>query len=142
MPTIKSNDWLKDQLKKNNMTQVELANRIDLSVNAISKIVRGERLGSPETWDKIYEVLGNGPNTSVSSQDMIRELKEEISIYGQYQEVTVYYYVKNGNIIFCDYLMDEDMQKHGSDKDLKKLNNIRITLLEALELFENQNKLI
>ena len=57
MSTIKTKEWLISRRKKLGLTQKDVANRAKLSLPAIEKIERGERLGSAETWDKIKNVL-------------------------------------------------------------------------------------
>lgn len=69
MPTIKTGEWLKNELAENNITQKELAKTAGLSVPAIAKIISGERLGSAETWHKIQQALEikRGVSPTVSS---------------------------------------------------------------------------
>lgn len=142
MPTIKTGEWLKATLKQNNMTQKELANLAGLSIPAIAKIISGERKGSTETWNKIYDVI-SVPKVSIESQNFIDELREEIEIYGTSERCTVWYKVEDGNIVFIEYALDEDLKKSASDyKDLKRYNTLVITLKEALDLFKFQNRII
>lgn len=142
MPTLKTGEWLKKELAENKITQKELAQTAGLSIPAIAKIISGERMGSPETWRKIQLALerlrGVLQTTSYSSENFIHELQEEIEEYGQDQICNVYYIVHNGNIIFKDYLLPEDIPGQYGD-DLKAMNMLRITLKEALDLFTEQD---
>ena len=142
MPTIKTGEWLKNELSDNGITQKELAKAAGLSIPAIAKIISGERMGQPETWRKIQIALENlrgvTQTVSYSSDKFIDELKEEIELYGENQICNVFYTVNDGNIIFKDYLLPEDMPEHYGN-DLKKMNSLRITLKEALDLFTEQD---
>lgn len=142
MPAIKTREWLLDALSRHKMTQKELAEKSGLSLPAISKICIGERLGSPESWNKILTVF-NTSNVSVESSNMIEELKEEIEEYGPTYGCMVFYEINEiGSIIFKDYALPEDMKNSDFNKGgLGKLNSLRITLKEALELFENQDRI-
>lgn len=141
MPTIKTGEWLKATLDTKGMTQKQLANETGLSVPAISKIILGERYGLPKTWEKIMGVLGQESILSVSSTNFINELKKDIELYGSDFAVNAFYTVENGNIVFRDYLLLEDMNENYGN-DLKKMNMLQITLKEALELFEAQDKIV
>lgn len=140
MSTIKSPEWLREKREKKGYTQKELAQAAGLSIPAIAKIEAGERFGSFETWDKILFVLNDDPVLSIESLDFINELKDEIAIYGDSFQCNLFYESKNGNIIFKDYLLDEDMQENFKN-ELTTMSVLRVTLKEALELFEKQNDL-
>lgn len=143
MSTIKTGEWLKQALKNENMTQRDLANKCGLSIPAIAKIISGERLGSPGTWDKINSVLNTGAGLSYESSEFINEIKEEISLYGCNKECIVFYKEEYGNLIFFEYALDEDMSNHDfNKKDLNKYNSLRTKLKDALELFEHQNRIV
>lgn len=140
MPTIYTGEWLKSARLNRALSVEELALKINVSVNTIYKIEAGERIGSPSTWEKINNFF-LPPKISVSSEKFIDEISEEIELYGENEECTLFYTVKNGAIIFYDYLIPEDKEMLG-DSDLKEKSRIRVTLKEALELFEAQNSII
>lgn len=141
MPTIKTGEWLKATLKRKGMTQKQLAQEAGVSLPAVAKIISGERYGSPETWDKLLNVLDEGICLSVASSDFICELAKEIKKYGANYICNVFYKEDCGNIIFKDYLLPEDMEENCKN-DLKEMNMIQITLKEALELFKLQDSII
>lgn len=125
------------------MTQKDLAENCGLSTPAIAKIISGERIGKPETWDKIYSVFDKEINVSYASKDFINELKEEIELYSGSKSCLLFYKEDYGNLIFVDYALDEDMKDDNFTKeDLNKYNSLRTNLSDALELFKYQDKAI
>lgn len=144
---MRTSTWLKNKRNELNMTQKELANKAGISVPAIAKIESGERFGSPETWEKIEKVIKNEgifePSYSYDSEDIIEELKEELEIYGPDKQCNVYYKVIDEHIFFTEYALLEDLETYDLEdiKKLSKQKNICVTLIEALDLFEAQNKI-
>lgn len=141
---MKTKEWLRDELKKNNVTQKELANSIGISLNAISKIIRGERFGSPETWKKIENFFGdNCVRVSYESDEIVEELKNDVEEFGPDHECILVYKVYGSNIIFTNYDFITEEKPFDPDKELKPGEKcIKSTLGEALQLFEDQNRII
>lgn len=141
MPTIYSGEWLRQKRKEAGLTVEELAKACGLSPVSIYKIENGERIGYASTWKKITDFF-KPVKISVDCDDLISELKEEIEEYGEDEECIVFYSVQEGAIIFYDYLMPEDMAESYFDEDLQDKSSIRISLKEALELFDAQNQIV
>lgn len=141
---MKTKEWLRCQLSENNITQKQLAEATGLSVNAISKIVRGERLGSPDSWEKIKKYfLGYNENFSYASDEIIDELERDIEEFGEDEKCILVYKVINDNIFFTnyDFIVEED--PFNPKKELEKGEKyIETTLKYALEVFDDQNEII
>lgn len=142
MATIKTKEWLRIALDKKNMTQKQLAESTGVSVNAISKIIRGERLGSAETWEKIENVLNFGePNLSHASGENIEDLRWFIRENSGDELIRMYYHEQGGHIIFIDYITDEELEKFG-DSDLVGYEYVKMSARDGLKLFEKQNRIL
>lgn len=141
---MKTKEWLREKLNEKKITQKELAESIGISLNAISKILRGERFGSPETWKKIETFFGEDTEkVSYESTDLIEELKEDIEEFGENHECILVYRVYNHNIIFTNYDFIVEEKPFDPKTELEKGEKfITSTLGEALQLFEDQNRLI
>ena len=141
---MKTKEWLREKLSEKKITQKELAESIGISLNAISKIVRGERFGSHETWEKIETFFGNEEErVSYDSSDLIEELKEDIKEFGENHKCILVYRVYNHNIIFTNYDFIVEENPFNPRIELKKDEKfITSTLGEALQLFEDQNQSI
>lgn len=70
--------WLKAARKEKGLTQKELASKIGISVNALSNIEQGQRIGSDETWNKIANFFGEKEYMSVS-RDTLENILNDIS---------------------------------------------------------------
>ena len=141
---MKTKEWLREKLKENNLTQKDLAEGIGISLNAISKIVRGERFGSPETWKKIEDFFGgNYARVSYESSDIIKELKNDIEEFGPDHECILVYTVYGSNIIFTNYDFITKEKPFDPNTELEPEEKyIKSTFGEALQLFEDQNRII
>lgn len=51
-------EWLKGQLRRREWTQADLARRMAVSTGTISRWARGERIPTPESCDRLADVLG------------------------------------------------------------------------------------
>ena len=101
------------------LTQKDVAIRAKLSLPAIEKIERGERLGSAETRNKIINVLSDDDaKISIDSEYQLDDIQKDIDLYGENQKCFVFYKYDNNNIIFIDYAFDEEL----------KLMNLKIYL--------------
>jgi transcriptional regulator with XRE-family HTH domain len=58
MDTATFSEWLKDQLKQQNMTQVELAKRSYISVQAVSHYICGRSLPTYPVMETVLNALG------------------------------------------------------------------------------------
>lgn len=58
MDTETFSKWLKDQLKEKNMTQVELAKRSYITVQAVSHYISGRSLPTYPVMEAVLNVLG------------------------------------------------------------------------------------
>lgn len=141
---MKTKEWLREKLNEKKITQKELAESIGISLNAISKILRGERFGSSETWEKIEAFFGDSEErVSYDSTNLIEELKEDIEEFGEDHKCILVYRVYNHNIIFTNYDFIVKEKPFNPRTELEKDEKfITSTLGEALQLFEDQNRLI
>ena len=62
--------WLKAARREKGLTQKELASKIGISVNALSNIEQGQRIGSDETWNKIADFFGEKEYMKVSIETL------------------------------------------------------------------------
>lgn len=69
---------IKTERKKLGMSQMELAEKADLSVGFISEIERGRRWGTSDTFARIADALETEPSTllSPSREDLRREKRK------------------------------------------------------------------
>lgn len=135
---MRSKEWLKNILNEKKMTQKELAEKTGLSLNAISKIVRGERYGSDDTWVKIINALSDEhQNISYECEDIIHDLNEDIEFYGKNHECTLIFKTIHGYLVFTDYIVINNEFKLNEDE-----NYIKIKLADALKIFKSQNKIL
>lgn len=141
MPAIRTGQWLEYIINKKGMTKEELAKKTEISITDISNIISGSHFGSPWMWERIINEVGEKYKLSKDSEDIICELKEEIALYGVSYKCNIFYYTKNDHVIFEDYLLLEDM-KEGYDEELSKMKMKIVTLGEALEFFQGQNKIL
>lgn len=119
LSTIKTKEWLISKRKEMELTQKDVAIRAKLSLPAIEKIERGERLGSAETRNKIINVLSDDDaKISIDSEYQLDDIQKDIDLYGENQKCFVFYKYDNNNIIFIDYAFDEEL----------KLMNLKIYL--------------
>lgn len=141
---MKTKEWLREKLKENNLTQKELAEGIGISLNAISKIVRGERFGSPDTWHKIENFFDVDEGfISYESGEIIKELSQDIEEFGSDHECILVYKIYNHNIIFTNYDFIVDECPFDPKKELRPGEKyVKSTLGEALQLFEDQDRII
>ncbi|MEF9985424.1 MAG: helix-turn-helix transcriptional regulator [Malacoplasma sp.] len=152
---MKTKEWLKKQRLIRLITQDQLAKKLGISKYTIENIEQGRRLGSPETWELIENYFKNKENIiSNDSNDIIKEIKEDIEEYGLEYEINLIYIVKKGTIIFTDYqfLKEDELENDYLEENLKQfdINNdteknekyINTTLKYALEVFEYQNRII
>ncbi len=73
---------------------------------------------------------------SYECSDIIKDIKEQISLLGEQAECYVIYKKTDGYIIFIDCLSDEDFTLFEDEFSIKT------TLKDALVIFENQNKIV
>jgi len=138
---MKTKEWLREQLKIKNITQKELADGTGISVNAVSKIIRGERLGSPESWEKILNFLEyDGSIYSFDSGELIEEIKQDIEEFGEDEQCYLFYQIIDNNIIFDNY--DFIVEDIPLTKEELKENYIITSLKNALEFLERQNEIL
>lgn len=141
---IRTSKWLKKTRKEQGLSQRQLSELSGVSLLAIAKIENEEQFGTPTTWNKLVSVLApDAPHVSFDSEIEIEDLKEDIAIHGPLAECTVWYEDKNTYVFFVGYVMDEDF-KNMSEVDLEHLNknkSVRMTLLDALDIFESQDRI-
>ena len=140
---LRTKEWLRKRLEDNDMTQKELSDKTGVSLNAISKIIRGERFGSLETWDKIEEVLGSDVvNISYESDELIDELKEDVLEFGEDHPCILVYKIMSDYIIFTNYDFITEEKPFNPEEELQPGEKyIHSTLGDALRLFQDQNKI-
>lgn len=141
---MRTKEWLIKTRKANTLTQRKLAELAGIATPTIAKIESGERFGSAETWAKIEAVLvTNEVKVSYASDEEIEDLKLDLEEYGPTKMCTVYYEIKEDHIFFTDYMIKEDLESLDLDELVKyhNKNSITVTLLEALDLFEAQNRI-
>lgn len=140
---MKTKEWLRKKLTEKNLTQKDLAEAIGISLNAISKIIRGERFGSPETWEKIEEFFGVDERISYESSDLIDELKQDVEEFGSNHKCILVYKTVGSNIVFTNYDFITKEKPFDPKTELESGEKyINSTLGEALQLFEDQNRII
>lgn len=142
---MKTKNWLKEKRKKEGLTQEELAKKINLSPFTIMQIEQGKRLGSIETWKKIENFFSDKNEIKISyeNQDIINELKDDILEFGINEPCILIYKIINNNIIFTNYDFIVEEIPFNSKEELEKDERyIKTTLQYALEVFEEQNKII
>lgn len=134
---MKNKTWLKKILEAKKMTQKQLADKAGISLNAVSKIIRGERYGSDETWGKITKALENDCEiVSYECTQIIDDIKTAIAFKNKNDDCYLIYKKIDGYIVFIDFELDDDFEL---DQDEFK---IKTTLKDALQIFESQNKTI
>lgn len=67
-------DWLLEQLKKEEMSQADLARRSGLTRGAVSMLVRGQTQPKGETCGRIAQALGLTPETVLKAAGILPEL--------------------------------------------------------------------
>lgn len=125
---IKDKEWLKSIRKQEKITQQQLANALELSVNTLAKIEQGQREGSEETWKKINSYFKK--EIMAGKDELITRLENDIQKYGNDLGCILTYKLKNKTVYFIDYRVDIGNVK--SNQELKG------TLKQALEIFRNQ----
>lgn len=134
MPCIMTDEWL----------DAYLPSEIHSSIIAeeLEGVLNGEELGSVAFWKEIYKIV-KPVKMSFDSEENIFELKFYIEEYGEDYLCNLYYIEKDNMIIFKDFLTSEDMEEMEPEdiEDLKQMNFIKVTLKEALEYFQYQNKI-
>lgn len=141
---MRTKEWLKAQREKNNLTQQDLADKIDVSKFTIENIEQGKRLGSVETWEKIEDFFkADTMKISYDSEDLINELKGDILEFGENKEcILVYKVYDDGRIFFTNYDFIVDETPFDPNKELEPDEKyIETTFKYALEVLESQNKM-
>lgn len=142
---MKTKEWLKKTREENNLTQVQLANKIGISFYTIQNIEQGKRLGSPEIWEKIENYFDDGTegHYSYDSDELIKELKQDIFEFGEDKKCILVYKVVNNHIIFTNYDFITREYPFNPKEELEKDEKYIITTFKyALEVFEAQNKIL
>ncbi len=70
---MKDKNWLKEQRIKYNLTQGELAEKINLSKATIENIEQGKRLGDETTWNRIETFFKNNKATTKTKKSKFLE---------------------------------------------------------------------
>lgn len=91
---------------------------------------------------KMIQERKENMNISFDTSDLILEVKEDIRDYGLEYKCYLYYKRIEG-INFCiDYALEEDIEGHDCFKPGEGEFRVESTLGKALEILENENKII
>lgn len=137
---MKTKEWLKKNRKLLKLTQKELAEKLNLSTDAIRQIESGRRLGAVETWKKIEDFFERGIEFSYGCEELIEEITQDIEKFGENERCILIYKVIDNNILFInyDFIVKKELLKTELEKDAKY---IETNLKYALEIFKEQNKI-
>ena len=138
---IKTKEWLIEARRSAGLTQQQLANKIGVGVPTIAKIEQGQRIGSLGTWEKINSVLGDNISTSYNCDDLIREVYEDIKLYGATCICYLYYKLEGSAVVFTDYAIEDDLDDEAFNIEPGETQMIA-TLQQALDIFRCQNQII
>lgn len=89
--------------------------------------------------EELQDVLIEGGNIQVNVFYKIIDLSTDISMPLQMQNVQ---FNDNSYPIYIDYLADDEIKDKSLSADLKELNSVRMSVRDALDLFNFQNKII
>ena len=137
---MKTKEWLKKNRKLLKLTQKELAEKLNLSTDAIRQIESGRRFGAVETWNKIEDFFERGIEFSYGCNEIIEKITQDIEKFGENERCILIYKVIDNNILFInyDFIVKKELLKTELEKDAKY---IETNLKYALEIFKEQNKI-
>lgn len=137
---MKTKEWLKKNRKLLKLTQKELAEKLNLSADAIRQIESGRRFGAVETWKKIEDFFERGIEFSYGCEELIEKITQDIEEFGENERCILIYKVIDNNILFInyDFIVKKELLKTELEKDAKY---IETNLKYALEIFKEQNKI-
>ncbi len=115
----KNKDWLITVRKQKNMTQKELAEMLGLTVNTISHIEQGQRIGSDSTWNKIFEFFGE-------YEDSMKVNEENIINFLELEKCNIVQIIKEKS-------QNEVIFNHFIDKDYHDIVHYFISSINTLE---------
>lgn len=124
---------LKENIKRiresNHISQRELARKINMSGQMISKIERGETTPSIETLNKIAKALGVTPNTLLKgTKTLSRELVDAL----EYPLIKLYGVIDTLEILSDKLKIDYNLLNDSINKNIELPIDIQIKLLEFL----------
>lgn len=122
------NTFKKKRLKSK-LTQKELAELTGVNLYTIQNIEQGKRKGSEETIKILNEYFDNfheeSPHLSTDSEDLIKELEEDIFLLGEDEVLYAMFEIKSGKLFITDYdfanepLVQEDIDAYDLIVELK-----------------------
>ena len=131
---------------KFNISQKKLSEETGINKFTIENIEQEKRKGSEKTWKIIEDYFKNKDNQiisfSVDSEDLIKELKEDIEEFGEEHQCILIYKIIDNNFVFTNYDFIVDEMPFEPEKELEKDEQyIETNLKNALMVFEQQNKM-
>lgn len=131
-------NWMNQKLAQNGFTLEDLAGQTGLSLETLETISRTGQADEAD-WNLILDTLNDYPAIQAPSADILQDLQQDISIYGDQAQVRVYYGVNQTDLIFCEYECLEDGRLHGAPVPITFLSDFTLSLEDALTLFTRQN---
>lgn len=131
-------EWLNKILAANGFSLDDLSNQTGISKHKIEKIASSENADKDE-WNAILTTINTYPALDYPSGTILEQIKSDIDNLGIEARCIVYYGVNAGNLIFCDYKAEGDLEEHGANVPLEFLSQLNLSLQEAYELFRKQN---
>lgn len=128
---MKDKDWLKEQRTKYNLTQADLAEKVNLSKATIENIEQGKRTGDENTWNKIelFFKNNNKSNNKINNK-FLKALKNQ-----NYYENFITRSIKSSNAIEGNTLSYAETYSIIFNDNSLPLNNVKPReLYEAINL--------
>ena len=133
---MKTGEWLENKRNSLNLSQKELAQKLNTTEYEIKSIEEGNSIGDVSLWEKIYSEF-NEEIMGFECEDTIKVLKKEMETKKD-EEVYIHLIMMNDSIIFADYAFEDEMDEVEYSENTKYI--IKTSLEEAIKLFEFQNK--
>lgn len=130
--------WLKQKLAQNGFTLKDLADQTGLPLCKLEKAVETQN-AKQSVWNAILDVMNDYPAVRYPSAQILNDLAQDVSSYGEEALCLVYYGVNQNELVFCEYQSLTDMEMHGANVGTTFLSTLKLTLGEAQELFTRQN---
>ena len=127
---MKDKNWLKEQRTKYNLTQAELAEKINLSKATIENIEQGKRIGDENTWNKIELFFKNNNESNRINSKFIKAIKNK-----NYYENFITRSIKSSNAIEGNTLSYAETYSIVFNENSLPLSNVKPReLYEAINL--------
>lgn len=133
---MKTGEWLENKRNSLNLSQKELAQKLNATEYEIRSIEEGNSIGNVSLWERIYSEF-NEEIMGFECEDTIKALKKEMETKKD-EEVYIHLIMMNDSIIFADYAFEDEMDEGEYSENTKYI--IKTSLEEAIKLFEFQNK--